>query len=119
MIAKDKGSLGEAKAICWLIENGYKVFTPFDGTNEHFDLIAYKDSILFRVSVKATSYIRRKNYVVTLKNQHYRSNRLEYKYFDNTACDLLLVYILPENRIVVIDPKTILSKLQVTILRAT
>ena len=54
----------EPKQVCWkhaeavcvskLIEKGYEIFMPFNGGGE-IDLIAYKDSKLYRVQIKSIS----------------------------------------------------------------
>lgn len=104
----DKGSLGEAKALAYLVENGYDVFTQFSG-KAPFDFVAGKDGKLYRVEAKATT--RRSNsgkWIVTIsrtcmvKNKHARR-----RHFDKNQCDMLLVYIIPLDEIVELDPSTI------------
>lgn len=82
------GALGEAKAIAYMIENGYSIFTQFSG-HEPFDFVAYKTNnspLLLRVSVKSTSIKTPNAYVVTIKQNNIP--------FDASSCDLLLVYLV-------------------------
>jgi hypothetical protein len=54
MDRKTKGRLAEAKDIAYLIENGYEVYLPFSN-NSKYDVIAFKDGFVKRISIKFTS----------------------------------------------------------------
>lgn len=99
MDTNTKGNLGESKALHYFISNGYEVFTSF-GTASSCDMIVLKDGILQRVSVKATtSTTRSGKYRVDLRQKGHKSH----KTFDNTTSDLLFCYIIPEDRIVLLE----------------
>lgn len=101
---KQKGDLGEVKAIEWLLINGYVIFKPLF-ENGHTDLIAEKDDRLYRVTVKYTSSPAQKGrkYRVALKNVSRRNNGIvATSYFDSSRFDLLLAYIAPEDRVVAV-----------------
>lgn len=115
----NKGIVGEAKVLTYFIENGYQVFLPFDGHSE-FDLVVYKDNVLYRVSVKSTQKRSHNRWICQI-GQKYRNTKDGIvthvnKKFDNITCDLLAIYIIPEDRIVIIDAKTIEAKMQYSIL---
>lgn len=113
-VTDQKGFLGEVKVIAYFVERGYDIFTSLSGKSA-FDIIAYKDSKLIRVSIKATTSIDKsspcKSYRVQL-GQHVHTTK---KPFDNTSCDVLAVYIIPEDRIVLIESNTIKAKYQINI----
>lgn len=94
------GAIGEAKVIAKLTEDKFHVFTQVTG-KAPFDLVACKDSKIYRVSVKT---IEKKNkdgsYTVQLKSV--RSNRTENRIinFDNTSCDILAVYIVETDEVI-------------------
>ena len=104
------GSLGEAKVISKLTEEKFHIFSQITG-KAPFDLIAVKENLLFRVSVKSVEKSDKyNNYVVQLKSV--RSNRHTNKIinFDNTSCDLLCVYIVDLDKVVILDAKQITAK---------
>lgn len=82
------GAIAEAKALVYLMEQGYTVFTQFDG-HAPFDIAAYFKNELgyhfLRVSVKSTAQETNNAYSVTIAQNG--------KPFDPESCDLLLVYI--------------------------
>lgn len=104
------GVLGEAAVLKELILLGYTVFTQFDGQSP-FDMVAYKDDELYRVSVKSTS-VRAENgkYVAQIKRVRINSGKNTIFPFDPDSCDILAVYIIPEDRVVLYDAKTITTK---------
>jgi Holliday junction resolvase-like predicted endonuclease len=107
------GVLGEAAVLKELIKQGYTVFTQFSGASP-FDMVAYKNNILYRVSVKSTECLDRYKtpaYRVKLSQLHYKTT----KHFDNTSCDILAVYIVPEDKVLFFDAKTIYQKHQLNI----
>ena len=54
MNTKDKGNIGEAKAITYLLENGYAVLIPF-GDNTQYDVVAEKNNKFTRIQIKFVS----------------------------------------------------------------
>lgn len=111
-----QGSIGEAKVICKLLEEGYSVFTQFSG-KASFDMIAEKDGELKRIEVKSTrTKSKSKNYwSVQLKKV--RPNRSQNKIvrFDKNQCDILAVYIEPEDKVVLINSDTINQTCQLSV----
>jgi len=106
----NNGILGEAKVLTYFVENGYNVYTPFDG-HSPFDLVVYKDNVLQRVSVKSTQKRSYRRWSVSVGQKYRNTKDGIVKHvctkFDNTSCDLVAIYIIPEDRIVIIDAKTI------------
>jgi hypothetical protein len=110
-----QGNIGEAKAIAYFIEKGYNVYLPF-GTASTNDMIVEKDCDIKRVSVKTT---KTKAKAVGETNKYtvkIRQGKLNKQIpFDTKASDILCVYILPENRFVLLDSKEITSKFEITV----
>lgn len=104
------GAIGEAKVIAKLTQDKYHVFNQVTG-KAPFDLIVYKDDKIYRVSVKT---IEGKNsagsYTVQLKSV--RSNRTTNRIinFDNTSCDILAVYIVETDEVILLDSSKITAK---------
>ncbi len=107
MDSNRKGNIGEAKVIAYFIEQGYDVYTAF-GTAAKFDLVVHKNGVLQKVSVKSTSQKSSKSAWVVRIKQTTRNGETP---FDNAAVDLLAVYIAPEDRIVIVEAKSIQAKL--------
>ena len=92
------GSLAEAKAIWYFTKEKYHVFNQVSG-KAPYDLVVDKDGILYKVSVKGTSYQEPSgNYLAQLRK--IRSNRTENRiiHFDHTEVDLVFIYAVPEDR---------------------
>jgi tRNA A58 N-methylase Trm61 len=75
-------------------------------------MLVVKNGVVSRVSVKSTSVKTATNkWSVELRNISRRNDGdINIRQFDNNTVDLLVVYIIPEDRITVIDAKTILAK---------
>lgn len=115
MDRKTKGNLGEAKALTYLVQNEYEVFLPFSD-NGSVDLIAIKDKKIYRVSVKSTSSQNESgSWAVTIKTVSRRKDTVVVNLFDKTNVDKVLVYVIPEDRIVEIEASDIVSKHQLNI----
>lgn len=102
--SKEKGRLAEAKAVAHLIENGYEVYLPFSG-NSKYDLLAVKDTEVVRVSVKYTSQqLPSGSWEVTMKNVSRRNHGvIKVDLFDKRQYDMIVVYIGPLDKIVLVD----------------
>lgn len=106
-----KGNLGESKALYYFISNGYEVFTSF-GTASSCDMVVLKNNLIQRVSVKSTTRITPSGkYIIDLRQRGHKNH----KTFDNTASDLLFIYVIPEDRIELIETKSIDSTSTLTI----
>lgn len=115
MDRRTKGNLAEAKALSYLVQNGYEVFLPF-ADNGSVDLIAIKDNIIYRVSVKSTSSrTKHGTWAVTLKTVSRRKDTVVVNQFDKTKVDKLIVYVIPEDRIVELATTDLINKNQVTL----
>jgi len=104
-----KGLKSKLKSIEYFIDNGYEVF---DAISEYSycDLVLIKNDICYRVSVKSTSQLSRgkNNYIVELRNVSRRNNgKICVTKFQSNRYDLVVVYIIPENRIQLIESKDI------------
>jgi hypothetical protein len=108
-----QGNIGEAKVMNYFIENGYTVYLPF-GTASKNDMIIEKDNIIERVSVK-TSNTKNKsgNYKVRI-----RQGKLNKQIpFDKNSCEILAIYILPEDKIVLKKATEIVSGFELVLKR--
>lgn len=106
-----QGNIGEAKALEYFISKGYEVYLPF-GTATSCDLVVYKDGTCERVSVKTTRRKSRGNGWMVKIRQSGRAGEIP---FDSTTSDILFIYVVPEDRIVIINSKDIKSKFEITI----
>src|SRR5690349_16781540 len=104
MDRKTKGRLAEAKVISFLIENGYEVYVPFSN-NSKYDVLAYKEGLVQRISTKFTSVKKHSGTWVVEMRQIYRGNNIvNIDKFDKTQCDLIAVYIGPLDKVVLVEP---------------
>ena len=112
---RNDGILAEAKVMTWFLEREYDVFNQFGG-KAPFDLVAHKDNILSRVSIKSTS-VRTKSGKWAVQIGRVRPNRTgnTIHKFDSSEADILAVYIVPEDRVIIIDTKTITTGRELTI----
>lgn len=107
-----KGNLGESRAITYFIKNGYEVYLPF-GTGTINDMIVVKDNKSLRVSVKSTSTkIKSGKWEVRLRQKTTSGVVL----FDRNKTDILIVYIIPEDRIVFIDISELENKTSISVI---
>lgn len=102
--------MAEAKAIYEFTKQGYHIFNQVSG-KAPFDLVIYKEEELLKVSVK--SVLKRNSrgkYEVQLKRV--RSNKTENKIypFDNSECDLLVVYIVDLDKLCIFYANKITAK---------
>jgi hypothetical protein len=100
----ERGRIGEASIIKFFVEQGYSVFMPMFG-NAPCDLIVTLNNEISRVEVKATGYLKDKSYVVQLRSMRYNNTQTVSKKFDGSKSDLLAVYIVPEDRVVLFESK--------------
>lgn len=104
------GNLAEIRVAAELLRERYEVFVGWGGKTS-CDLIALKDGVLHRVQVKGTRTrsIGPKGTVggYTVQLRSVRSNKTAnvVKTFDAGVCDLLGIYIEPEDRVVILKAK--------------
>lgn len=108
------GNLGELSVAKELAKQGYEIYAPM-GDNATYDLLIAKDGIVSRVEVKSTSTIRGAGYVVQIKKVRANKNQNAITNFDNTHIDILAVYIVPEDRVILFDAKEVTVKSTLTV----
>lgn len=113
------GSLGESKVAAELSRHRFHVFTQTTG-KAPFDLVAYKDSYLYRVNVKSTQR-RSKWGSWEVKIASVRSNRTGNRIvpFDFASCDVLAVYIEPLDKICFLHSSEVAGKNYIALREAT
>jgi hypothetical protein len=100
-----QGNSGEAKALLHFLKEGYEVY-PSYGSGCSCDIIILKDNQLQRVSAKSTSRMMSKSsWEVSLRQTRYK----KMVGFDKNSCDLVTVYIEPEDRLLVFKAEDIKS----------
>lgn len=111
------GALGEARVIAELTRNRFHVFSQVSG-KAPFDLVAYKDNQLYRISVKAVGKKDEKG-VYNIQPKTVRPNRTCNKItnFDNTSCDLLAIYLQEDDEVVIFKSSEVVVKSAMTIRR--
>lgn len=117
MHTSEAGRLGEAAVYKHFTLDGWFVFIDPSGKCP-VDLIIYKDGEVRTVSVKTTSSKSSwsdSKWEVQIKTV--RSNKTEHKVrpFDPTKVDLLAVYIVPEDRVVVFESSTITQRTAISV----
>jgi len=101
----EKGRRGEAAIIAEFVNRDYDIYMPIFG-NADFDMIVAKDGRTYRVEVKTSAYeVRPNKYEVQLRSVRPNKTENRIKKFDASRSDLLAIYIIPTNRVVVLDSK--------------
>lgn len=114
MLKHKQGNLGEAAVQLELIKAGYEVYSPaFD--NASSDMIVKKNGKLFMVEVKSCASTRRGRYRVQLRKVRASKNHNRIEYFDPNKVDILGVYIVPEDRVILIPSSEITVKTELVI----
>lgn len=110
-----QGRLGEASAVKYFIENEYEVFHPMFG-NTSCDLVVIKDGIIQRVEVKATRAIAPSgSYKVMLRSTRYNKTEQIGRVFDASKSEILAVYIVPLDKIVILNSRDYDGRMTVSI----
>lgn len=103
MDRKTKGRLAEAKVFAYLIENGYEVYLPFSN-NSKYDVLAFKDDHIKRISIKFTSVQRNSGvWAVEMRQISRRNHAINIDKFDHTQYDLIAVYIGPKDKVILVN----------------
>ena len=108
MERKKLGTLAEAKILAELVRVDIEPYLPF-AENGPVDILGIKDQEVLRISVKGTSNeVRPGVWRVELRTVSRRNlSRIAIKKFNNTSCDILAVYIEPQDKVVFLDSKKI------------
>jgi len=110
MNRKTKGRLAEAKVIAFLIENEYEVYVPFSN-NSKYDVIAIKDNVLKRISIKFTSVKRKSgSWSVEMRQISRRNRYINVDKFDNNQYDLVAVYIGPKDKVILVEASKVKTR---------
>lgn len=110
MNRKTKGRLAEAKVISYLIEHGYEVYLPFSN-NSKYDVLAFKDGSLKRISIKFTSTQKSSGSWEVEMRQIYRGkNSINITKFDNNHFDIVAVYIGPKDEVILVDAQNVKTR---------
>lgn len=91
-----QGNIGESKILTYFISQGYTIYLPF-GTASKNDMIIEKDNIIKRVSVKtANTKTKSGKYKVRIR-QGKMNKQIA---FNPSSTDILAIYIIPEDKII-------------------
>lgn len=112
-------SIAELKVMTDLTAKHWHIFNQVSG-KAPFDLVAYKDGMLKRVSVKSCSKEPNGAGSYVIEVGRVRSNKTENKIykFDQNECDILAIYIVKEDKIIYVDSFTAHDKRALTIGRS-
>ena len=106
-----QGNTGEAKVLSYFINEGYTVYLPF-GTAAKNDMIIEKNNEIKRVSVKTSNT----KYKTGKYRVRIRQGKLNKQIpFDNKSTDILAIYIIPEDRVVLMNSNDIKSGFELSI----
>lgn len=109
-----KGNIGEMMACIELYKQGYTPYKPVV-ENCKYDLLAEKEGKVYKVEVKTTTQNNNGKFYVGLRGLRPNRTGNKTKVFDKFDLDLLAVVVLPENRVVIIDTKTINNTTQISV----
>lgn len=104
---KDPGTIGELKVSSYFAALGYSIYINVGGKGRS-DIVVVKDDISYRVQVKSTRLMRHGSWKVNL-----RTNRSKKKSWDPSCCDVLAIYIEPEDRVELFDPNKVKNSLTI------
>lgn len=103
------GSLAEAKVIATLTEQKWFVFNQTSG-KAPFDVVAYRDGILKRISIKGTSNKDEyDSYLVQIGRVRSNKTSNTVHKFDSNECDVVAIYIKPLDKVCFISAQDITS----------
>lgn len=115
MFSCDYGRLGELKVAAYFTSLGYPVFTQVSGGSP-YDLVVEINGELKRVEVKTTrTKSNSGKYVVQIKSVRINKGRNKINGFNNSKCDILAIYIIPKDKVILIDSKEIKSNSSLTV----
>jgi len=114
MTTTDSGRLGEAKVIAELTAQGYYPFVDMSGKCP-IDIVAWKDGKVYTYQVKATQYQVGKSWLVQIKTVRPNRSTNVIKQFDNSSVDYLAIYIIPEDRVILMKASEITQKNQISV----
>lgn len=101
----DQGRIGEAAIVSYFVQNGFDVFLPQFG-NTACDLIVLKDNEVSRVECKSTrSKTSSGKYEVQLRQTRNNKTSSNVKKFNADNSEILAIYIVPENKVIILDSK--------------
>lgn len=104
------GSLAETKVMMRLTEFKYHVFNQISG-KAPFDLVAYKDGMLYRISVKSNGgYGNKSSYYVQLRRIRSNKTKNVIHMYDNSSCDYVAVYLSEVDKVCFFKSDDIKSK---------
>lgn len=118
MNTTDQGRLGEAKVSAYLVEQGWYVFVDISGKCP-VDLIAWKDGETKRIQVKSTSYQQYGSWTAQIKSVRPNRTGNGIKQYDNAVSDWLAVYIVPEDKVVILESSEITAKNSLAVAKVT
>lgn len=102
MNTKRFGSIGEAKALTWFVENGIPVSIPF-GDNEKYDLVIEIHGKLLKVQVKSSAQVAFGRLVFNLRSVRY--NNKGSHIYTKSEIDLFVLYHEHTNQLYCITPE--------------
>ena len=110
-IKTQSGQVSELKVMADLAARGYHIFNQISG-KAPFDIIAYKDNVLKRISIKST--IRDCNTVgkYPIELRRVRSNKTSNNIYkiEEGEFDILAVYIFKKDKIIYLPIESVIGK---------
>lgn len=104
-----QGNIGLSKAIDYFVSHGFTISIPLNDSQK-YDLVADKNGVLYRVSVKTSRHSGHNNsYIVQLRNTGgggANGGVVRQVNFDKNACDYVFIY-LANNDLYLIPSKKI------------
>lgn len=110
-----QGSLGEIAVQKEFIKLGIEVYSPITD-NTSYDMLVNNKGKILKVEVKSTSRFVEGAYRVGIRRV--RSNKKENKVynFDNESVDILAVYVIPEDKVILYKASDLKVKTEIKIM---
>lgn len=108
------GALGEIAVMKHFAALGYEVYHPIT-ENATCDLIVAKAGMLYRVEVKSTTRKCATGHTVELRRVRANKTKNTIHLFDTTRSDFLAVYVVHEDRVVVLESAKIKARGSITV----
>ena len=110
-IKTHSGQVSELKVMADLAAREYHIFNQISG-KAPFDIIAYKDNVLKRISIKSTTRDCNTVGKYPIELRRVRSNKTSNNIYkiEEDEFDILAVYIFKEDKIVYLPIETVVGK---------
>lgn len=109
------GNIGELATQLEFAKLQYEVYTPAVDNAKYDMVVASPDGKLLKVEVKSTQCTRNGNWIVALRKTRHNKTTTTVTDFSNDVVDILAVYIVPLEEVILLEAKKITQKTTLTV----